>query len=155
MVVLEPDKLSPEEKEELLKQAGEFALAGLFWSRFFVPGLCPSALYRSSPDLTSHTRGISQAVVTERKWVGWEALVTDLKSAGPKRPVGVRFPLPAPRDPSLYAASTHQFGLLSFAAVVPSDAKGAVSGAKPAILSARARSNIATAARWSALLTMA
>ena len=27
MVVLEPDKLGPEEKQELLKQAGRFAMA--------------------------------------------------------------------------------------------------------------------------------
>ena len=47
----------------------------------------------------------------------------DLKSAGAKSPVGVRFPLPAPANPSIYAGFTHQFGLPSFSALESKTAK--------------------------------
>lgn len=36
--------------------------------------------------------GYSQVSVKQRKWVGWKTRVDNAKSAGPKRPVGVRFP---------------------------------------------------------------
>jgi hypothetical protein len=36
--------------------------------------------------------GYSQVSVKQRKWVGWKTGVDNAKSAGAKRPVGVRFP---------------------------------------------------------------